>query len=161
MKKTKNENVEISEILGKELGIRFTNTEFKLDQWGDADNFCALNENDLVLLECEHGQKHPNTNVVKLFPYLERHTSKRIVLIHYFFPENKAPKNRLALCDFIASKMESSLNGRFQYISIKCSSKEIKVKLREQQKGLMQVLLTGKKRLNYDSSDFYDSNENN
>jgi type I restriction enzyme S subunit len=33
-------------------------------------------------------------------------------------------------------------------------------KLREQKKGLMQVLLTGKIRLNYDSSDFYDSNEN-
>ena len=33
-------------------------------------------------------------------------------------------------------------------------------KLREQKKGLMQVLLTGKKRLNYDSSDFNDYNEN-
>ena len=33
-------------------------------------------------------------------------------------------------------------------------------KLREQKKGLMQVLLTGKIRLNYDSSNFYDSNEN-
>jgi type I restriction enzyme S subunit len=33
-------------------------------------------------------------------------------------------------------------------------------KLKEQKKGLMQVLLTGKIRLNYDSSDFYDSNEN-
>lgn len=33
-------------------------------------------------------------------------------------------------------------------------------KLKEQKKGLMQVLLTGKKRLNYDSSDFYDFNEN-
>jgi type I restriction enzyme S subunit len=32
-------------------------------------------------------------------------------------------------------------------------------KLREQKKGLMQQLLTGKKRLNYDSSDFYDYNE--
>ncbi len=31
-------------------------------------------------------------------------------------------------------------------------------KLREQKKGMMQVLLTGKKRLNYDSSDFYDGN---
>jgi type I restriction enzyme S subunit len=34
-------------------------------------------------------------------------------------------------------------------------------KLKEQKKGLMQVLLTGKIRLNYDSSDFYDSNEKN
>ncbi len=32
-------------------------------------------------------------------------------------------------------------------------------KLREQKKGLMQVLLTGKKRLNYDSSDFYDGHD--
>jgi type I restriction enzyme S subunit len=32
-------------------------------------------------------------------------------------------------------------------------------KLREQKKGLMQVLLTGKIRLNYDSSDFYDGHD--
>ncbi len=32
-------------------------------------------------------------------------------------------------------------------------------KLREKKKGLMQVLLTGKKRLNYDSSDFYDDHD--
>lgn len=32
-------------------------------------------------------------------------------------------------------------------------------KLREQKKGMMQQLLTGKKRLNYDSSDFYDEHD--
>jgi type I restriction enzyme S subunit len=32
-------------------------------------------------------------------------------------------------------------------------------KLREQKKGLMQVLLTGKKRLNYDSFDFDDGHD--
>ncbi|MDP2364002.1 MAG: restriction endonuclease subunit S [Ignavibacteria bacterium] len=34
-------------------------------------------------------------------------------------------------------------------------------KLREQKKGMMQVLLTGKKRLNYDSSDLYDDHDSN
>jgi len=34
-------------------------------------------------------------------------------------------------------------------------------KLREQKKGLMQVLLTGKKRLNYDSSDINDGHDSN
>ncbi len=43
--------------------------------------------------------------------------------------------------------------------------KEIKLltqkrdQLKEQKKGMMQQLLTGKKRLNYDSSDFYDDHD--
>jgi type I restriction enzyme, S subunit len=48
---------------------------------------------------------------------------------------------------------------------LQAADKEIKLlkakaeKLREQKKGLMQVLLTGKKRLNYDSSDLYDGHD--
>ena len=147
MKKTKNENIDISRILENELGVSFSNYEFKLDSWGDVDNYCELNNGDLLLLECEQGQKHPNTNVLKLYPYLEQHPKKRIVLIHYFFPENKSPKNRLALCDFIAKKMEILFNGRFQYVSLKCEKSSLLEKLKEQKKGLMQQLLTGKKRL--------------
>jgi hypothetical protein len=144
MKQTKLENIVIADIIGKELGISFSNQEYKLDSWGDADNFYEMNENDLVLLECELGQKHPNTNVMKVFPYLEKHSNKRIILIHYFFPENKAPKNRLALCDFIASKMENSLKDRFQYVSLKCEKSFVIEKLREKKKGIMQQLFTRK-----------------
>jgi len=144
MTQTKQENIEIAEIIGKELGISFSNQTYKLDSWGDADNFYEMNENDLVLFECEIRQKHPNTNVMKVFPYLEKHSNKRIILIHYFFPENKAPKNRLALCDFIASKMENSLKDRFQYVSLKCEKSFVIEKLREKKKGIMQQLFTRK-----------------
>lgn len=145
MKKTKNENIDISRILEKELGVSFSNYEFKLDSWGDVDNCCELNNDDLLLLECEQGQKHPNTNVLKLYPYLEQHPNKRIVLIHYFFPENKSPKNRLALCDFIATKMETLFNDRFQYMPLRCDKSSLIEKLKERTKGLMQVLLTEKR----------------
>ncbi len=144
MKKTKQENIKIADIIGEVFGISFTNNEYKLGSWGDADNHCVLNENDLILLECEKGQKHPNTNVLKVYPYLEEYLDKRIVLIHYFFPENKAPKNRLALCNFIASKMESSFKNRFQYISLSCKQAELAEKLQKQNQGLIKELLIEK-----------------
>lgn len=141
MKKTKPENIAIAEIIGEELGITFTNCEFELDNWGYADNFCQLNQNDLLLLECEMGQKHPNTNVLKIFPYLENHRNKRIILLHYFFPENKAPKNRVALCDYISTKMEQNLIGRFQYISLHGDEIQIQHKLKASTTGLLKQLL--------------------
>ncbi len=148
MKNTTEENIAISDIIANVLGITFRNNEFPLGKWGEADNFCEISDGILLLLECEKGQKHPNTNVLKLYPYLEENPDKTIVLFHYFYPENKAPKNRLILCDFIASKMENSLKDRFKYVSLKCERNYISEKLRQQKKGLMRVLLTDKVRLN-------------
>lgn len=150
MKKTEKNNIKISKHIGEVLGVSFKNEEFSLGKWGEVDNWAQLSDDMLILIECEKGQKHPNTNVLKLYPYLEENPDKTIVLVHYFYPENKAPKNRRALCDFIASKMENSLKDRFQYISLKCEKQYISEKLREQRKGLMQVLLTGKVRLKID-----------
>lgn len=147
MKKTSKENIAISETIAKALGITFINEEFSLGKWGDVDNWCELSHDTIVLLECEKGQKHPNTNVLKLYPYLEENSEIKVLLIHYFYPENAAPKNRLALCDFLGGKLEQQFSGRFQYVSLKCNSNEITEKLREQKKGLIQVLLTSKVRL--------------
>lgn len=101
MKKTSKENIEISEIIGNALGLTFKNEELSLGNWGEVDNWSKLSDCALILVECEKGQKHPNTNILKLYPYLEENTDLEIILIHYFYPENKAPKNRLALCDYL------------------------------------------------------------
>lgn len=147
MKKTAIENIEVSKLIGEVLGISFKNEEFSLGNWGDIDNWAQLDDGTLILIECEKGQKHPTTNVLKLYPYLDENPNVRIVLFHYFYPENKAPKNRLALCDYLANKMEQQFANRFQYISLRCELNGIEEKLRKQKKGLMQVLLTGRVRL--------------
>ena len=148
MKKTSEENIEISDLISDSLGISFRNTEYSLGKWGEVDNWAMLPNDTIVILECEKGQKHPNTNVLKLYPFLEENSDKTIVLIHYFYPKNKAPKNRLALCDFLSDKMEQLFVGRFHYISLRCDANEISEKIWEQKKGFMQQLLTGKIRLN-------------
>lgn len=118
MKATTKVNCDISSLIERALKIRFKNKEFSLGNWGDVDNYCELQANRYILLECEKAQKHPNTNVAKLYPYLEECPNTSVMLLHYFFPDNRAPKNRIELCDFIATKMSLAFPGRFRYIKL-------------------------------------------
>lgn len=120
MKRTSKNNIPVSQAIESAVGISFTNQELSLGKWGDVDNWCRLSNDALVVLECERKQKHPNTNVLKLYPYLLEQPQIRILLIHYFFPENKAPKNRIALCKFLGEKLQAEFNGRFMYVQLKC-----------------------------------------
>ncbi|MBK7652440.1 MAG: hypothetical protein IPJ20_19350 [Flammeovirgaceae bacterium] len=83
---------------------------------------------------------------MKLYPYLEEFPLVHVILIHYFFPENEAPKSRVALCDFIGAKMESELGIRFQYVPLRCEEKLIGEELKKHNRRLMQVFpsITGK-----------------
>lgn len=144
MKTTNTENHIISAIVGKELGIRFQDREFSLGKWGDVDNYCEVASNRYVLMECENAQKHPNTNVLKLYPYLEENPGVSIILLHYFFPKNQAPKSRRMLCDYIANKIEQEFRGRFQYISLPTDVTLIEAAL-NQKNGLVQLLSTYEK----------------
>lgn len=115
MKATNLRNREVANLIGKELNIVFKHEELSLNGWGEVDDYAIINEDSWVLLECENAQKHPNTNVLKLYPFLEENPNLSIILIHVFFSENKAPKNRINLCDFIANKMIKEFGKRFQY----------------------------------------------
>jgi len=146
MKNTSRENIAVSNVIGESLSVAFNNKEFSLGKWGEVDNWSEIEENTIILLECEKGQKHPNTNVLKLFPYLEENPNLKIILLHYFYPPNKTPKNRLALCNYIAEKMKKEFDGRFYYLSLRCQNNEIGKKLKKYEKELAEQLLTGKKR---------------
>ena len=139
MKRTSKANTVISEILEEELGITFDNREFNLNSWGHVDNYCKLSIDTLVLLECERGQKHPTTNVLKVYPFLEEQNRLHVILIHYFFPENKTPKNRLALCDFLGNKLEKKFGIRFQYAQMRCKPEEITVEIKKHNRLLLQA----------------------
>ncbi len=135
MKKTEKCNIEISNHIGAVLGISFKNEEYALGKWGEVDNWSQLYDDTLILIECEKGQKHPNTNVLKLYPYLEENPGIKIILVHYFYPGNKAPKNRISLCDFLGKKMEQQFFERFKYISLRCNVNELAEKLEGGRKG--------------------------
>ena len=143
MRQTDPKNIAVTRLLEPHLKIEFENFEYRLDGWGEADNYCQLDNNTFVFIECERSQKHPNTNVLKYWPFLEENNSFKLILFHYFFPENKAPKNRVRLCQFTASRIESVLTGRFQYVHLGNDLEQIANTLKEQKKGLMQKLLTG------------------
>lgn len=118
MKQTSQENINISRRIEAIMNLVFENHEFDLNGWGHADNYCWTDDQTLILLECEKGQKHPNTNVLKVWPFLEQKNQLSITLLQYFFPENKAPKNRLSLCDFIGNKLQNQFGSRFQYLQL-------------------------------------------
>jgi len=142
MKKTTKENIIISQAIEEAIGITFSNEEFSLGKWGEVDNWCNLSYDTLILLECEKGQKHPNTNILKLYPYLDEFPKVNVMLIHYFFPENKAPQNRVALCHFLGDKLEAEFGIRFQYIHLKCPQDYIGKELLKHNRRLMQMLPT-------------------
>lgn len=138
MKATNTDNCNISKIIEEALGVQLRDEEFRLSSWGDTDNYCKLSDKAYLLIECERGQKHPHTNVLKLYPFLEENPDIQIVLLHYFFPENKSPKNRLSLCVFIANKMEQQFPGRFQYLKLPQDINMISSFLKHEKKGLMK-----------------------
>ena len=105
------ENIKIA----NQLGIEFQLEEYKLGKWGNAD-FFYKKDYLLVLLEVEKGQKHPNTNVIKLWPYLEDNPELKVLLIQIIRDENKAPKNRLALCKYFGKRMEQEFPDRFRFV---------------------------------------------
>jgi|SaaInlV_120m_DNA_4_1040238.scaffolds.fasta_scaffold21640_2 hypothetical protein len=102
-------------FIAKRLGIDFEASELKLDKWGNVDFYCQTG-NLMILLEVEKGQKHPCTNVIKVWPYLEENPELKIFLIQIVRQENKAPKNRIALCKYMGKKMESEFPNRFKYL---------------------------------------------
>jgi hypothetical protein len=110
MKKVTQENIPVA----NELPFDFVDEELSLDGWGDVDFYCAK-DGILVLLEVEKNQKHPNTNVVKLWPFLEEYRKNKVLLIQVIRNDNKIPKNRLNLCDFIGNKLEQLFPNQFRY----------------------------------------------
>ena len=106
---------EENQFIANCLGIDFESSELKLGKWGNVD-FYSQHGNILVLLEVEKGQKHPSTNVIKVWPYLEENPDLKILLIQIVRQENNAPKNRIALCKYIGKKIESEFPKRFRFV---------------------------------------------
>ena len=83
---------------------------------GQADRCVELGKDVWLLLEVEGKQHHPNTNMLKLWPFLERQENLSVILVHAF---EGASKNRVSsrgrLADWLALKMRELLGSRFHH----------------------------------------------
>lgn len=78
-----------------------------------------LKPNYYLILEAEDGQKHPRTNVLKLWPYLETEPRVSVILAHVFFQGGKRrDSSRGRLGPFIGQKIAQALGGRFRYCQL-------------------------------------------
>ena len=76
--------------------------------------------NNLLCIEIEEAQPHPDTNVTKYWPFLEANPHTRVTLLQIFgrgFMEtDNNYASRMQLCKFVANKLEAIYPNRFKYV---------------------------------------------
>ena len=82
---SKTDEISISQFFETYLHKKFENNKYVLNKWGQVDDWIQIDNNTFVFLEVETSQKHPNTNVLKLWPFLEENKNIRVFLIQAFF----------------------------------------------------------------------------
>ena len=113
----------IADVLSKALRVTFDGAHYLLDGWGEADDSALLSPSARLLLEVETSQKHPNTNVLKVWPYLDAHNELSVILIQTYFEDSPGLRsNQGKLADWTASKMEDVFGSRFRYVKLIFSS---------------------------------------
>ena len=104
------------EALAAHLQLKFESARCELGTAEKVDGWVRLTERCWLILEVEEGQQHPSTNVLKLWPVLEKRPELTVILAHVFFATSRAARNsRGELATWLGSHMESSLHGRFRY----------------------------------------------
>ena len=80
---------------------------------GRSDFVCRLDGETILFIEMERpGQKHPCTNVVKYWPWLEESEGRRLILVQVFVGN----KSRRPLTRWLANRLVREFGNRFQYI---------------------------------------------
>jgi hypothetical protein len=106
----------VREALADRLRVTFESDPCDLRTTEKVDGWVRLTERCWLILEVEEGQHHPSTNVLKLWPFLEKRPELSVILAHVFFATSRAANNsRGELATWLGKRMESSLDGRFQY----------------------------------------------
>jgi hypothetical protein len=138
----------VAKLLQKTLPLEFECTRFKLGEsgkWGEVDKVSKVCPNKYVFLEVEEGQTHPDTNVLKVWPYLQENRRVRIFLIQVFLPKclNKS-KSRVLLSEWTACEIEKRFPRAFQYWRIAISGDINKInKSRSLKKQFKEFLSDG------------------
>jgi len=113
---SKSDEMKVTKYVSKKLKINFANSKFILDGWGQVDNYCKINDDAYLFLEVETKQKHPCTNVLKLYPFLEEHKNLKIILVQYYFTSSPGlTSNRGKLSFWLGMKLQELFKNRFYY----------------------------------------------
>lgn len=113
----KDKIVYYSNLIAHEIGLTLENKEFNYGRViGRADNYCITSEY-IVIFELEFSQRHPEMNVLKVWPYLNNNPSKKIFLVHHITDTNFVSPNRIELSSFIAERIKADTK-RFEYFQI-------------------------------------------
>jgi hypothetical protein len=109
----------VAELLQKILSLEFSKNRDQLGRWGEVDRVSKVCSNKYVFLEVEEGQTHPDTNVLKVWPYLEENRRVRIFLIQVFLPKClKKCQSRVLLSEWTGGKLATRFPKRFRYCRI-------------------------------------------
>ena len=131
----KDKIISLSNLIAQRIGLTLENKEFNYGKGiGRADNYCITSEY-IVIFELEFSQRHPEMNVLKVWPYLNNNPSKKIFLIHHITDTNFVSPNRIELSSFIAERIKADTK-RFEYFQIKNEFNkekvdELSIKLKE------------------------------
>lgn len=109
----------VSEMLTKMTGIIFSEGKYKLGNWGEVDKWSQIIDNTFIFLEVETIQKHPNTNILKVWPYLDENINVRVFHIQAFFSNSPGiNSNRGRLAEWTANKIKLEIGKRYEYCKI-------------------------------------------
>jgi len=106
----------VRESLTNLTSLSFEKTKPDLGSREKVDGWAKLTENRWLILEVEDSQKHPTTNIAKLWRFLDGNPDISIILAHVYFPDSKAIKSsRGDLASWLGIQIEQLLPGRFYY----------------------------------------------
>ncbi|WP_396146733.1 hypothetical protein [Flavobacterium sp.] len=134
----KDKIVHHSNLLAKQIGLNPEDKEFNYGRGiGQADNYCLISD-WIIIFELEFSQRHPEMNVLKVWPFLDEYSNKKIFLIHHITDTKSVSPNRIELSTFIANKVKNEHNNRFDYFQIlnefdKSKEAELKKVLKQKQ----------------------------
>ena len=113
---------EVAKLLARKLKVKFKNESFPLQEWGRADRWAEIFPNEYLLLEVEKEQRHPCTNVLKVWPYLVEHPEDRIFLVQSFFAKSRRrTSSRRRLSEWTGKKLTKFFPKCFFYCKITVS----------------------------------------
>jgi len=116
---SREDELRVATIVGSAVNVDFQNQNYTLDGWGAVDDYVELGPGRILFLEVETSQKHPNTNVLKLWPYLYENPQLTVVLAQVFFPESPGlESSRGKLAVWLGTQMESILYKRFVHTQL-------------------------------------------
>ncbi|MBI1906913.1 MAG: hypothetical protein HYS20_11885 [Rhodocyclales bacterium] len=105
--------------LSSALEVDFGKKGLRLSEWGRSDGLALLLDQTHLILEVENTQKHPDTNVLKLWPYLTENPAISVVLIQVFVKSHQSLNgSRQRLAGWLARKMEQEILRRFKYYQL-------------------------------------------